>query len=599
MNHENDEKLQQILNEVTSNTEALRRLLNKEEMFDSFVAHLVIGNLDNSTRVLFEAENEEEIPTWPSLKTYLDKRRKILSSIPAMKSKPSSIEMSNRSKDHVTNESHRTIVISCLLCKGSHFLMQCPEFLQMEVKQRHQVVTENKLCFNCLSKNHLSSNCSSKSKCKTCNMPHHTMLHFDKSIQSQSNAAPVSDLSSEVPPFVPYNMQRKTSLNASTFMAKRCTLLSTISINVIDKNGNSHIGRALLDSGSDTNFITTQFAKKLQLNLASVRMALQGISEKTTIIQHKTEAEVSSHYGPHRLNLAFSVMPTITGQLPSQTIDIRRLKIPQEIELADPHFHLSTKVDMLLNAEVFYESLLGEKFRLPEGPMMIHTKFGWIIGGEIKDLVACTASSMLSCFSRTTPTEKLNEKLDSFLRAEDVVSSKPDLTVEEKCYTIKQGVQMLSSAGMKLCKISSNCPDLLEKPPATDVECNENSSLIKTLGITYDVKRDQFSYQMKQQTDELITKTSVLSAIASIYDPIGWIDPMVLIDPEIAQEMKKTFLVTAVDKIFVSIETRFSNSRKIKNVFAYVNRFISNCRKNVNNRKFNHFTTEETADGEV
>jgi hypothetical protein len=90
---------------------------------------------------------------------------------------------------------------------------------------------------------------------------------------------------------------------------------------------------------------------------------------------------------------------------------------------------------MLLNAEVFYDCLLEEKIRLAEGPMMIHTKFGWILGGDIENPRETSQSSLLSSFARTSSSffssAAINEKLEKFFEAEDIPSNKPLWTPEE------------------------------------------------------------------------------------------------------------------------------------------------------------------------
>lgn len=137
---------------------------------------------------------------------------------------------------------------------------------------------------------------------------------------------------------------------------------------------------------------------------------LTGINEKTSIIRHKTTAVVSSHYAPFKKTMEFSVMNKITGNLPTQIVDIKKLALPAGKILSDPKFYEPSKIDMLLNAEVFYDCLLGEKFRLPEGPMMVHTKFGWILGGEIRDCQ--TSQSFLSCFSRSHSSFSTSEDIN-------------------------------------------------------------------------------------------------------------------------------------------------------------------------------------------
>lgn len=783
MTSESHEELQKVLNEFTRNTEALRRLLSKDEIFDSMIAHLVTQNLDAHTRDLWESTNSEVIPSWNALKSFLEKRRKTLCSICPTKSSCKQHEGYVKSKVHVATNSYSPEDSKCPLCCDKHRLMFCQEFNKMNITKRYQFVKEKNLCFNCLSNSHQSMNCTSKSRCKTCQKAHHSMLHFDsliKSVRSQES----SNLSSDVPPFVPHNMMKKvhqqsthatTSVPAKAFTASCCTLLSTVLVNVIDKYGNLQSCRALLDSGSDTNFLTTQCAKKLKLDLKEACVMLTGINEKTTIIRHSAEATISSHYGPYERNLKFSVLPNITGELPGQTIDVRRFNIPNGHLLADPQFHQSSKVEILLNADVFYDVLLGEKFRLTEGPMLIHSKFGWIVGGSIKNVHKNPASTFLSCFSRSEPTEGIDEKLEKFFEAEDVNSSKPVLTEEEKycekifsstttkdengkfivqlpfkqnvkplgsnlsnsmhqfyaqesrrnkdevynklycdymqdfiatghmseihpsrgeeahylphhgvlkmsststklrpvfnassrtetgislndvlCVgptiqpesihiitrfrekkyvltgditkmyrqiwvhplhrkylrvlwrptlnepirhyemntvtfgtscapflatrvikqiaednevtfpeassimsnsfyvddllfgvdSIQQGIQlrnqiisMLAKSGMNLCKMSGNDDQLLEGLPSNIIESKkESNDVIKTLGISYDVRTDEFSYRLNQPKEGPITKTSVLSEVVSVYDPIGWIGPVVLTGKLIMKE---------------------------------------------------------------
>lgn len=73
----------------------------------------------------------------------------------------------------------------------------------------------------------------------------------------------------------------------------------------------------------------------------------------------------------------------------------------------------------------------------------------------------------------------------------------------------------------------ANNSELLEGLSAADIELNKEKDLVKTLGITFDVSHDQFSYCLHPSKEICITKSQVLSEIASIYDPIGWIGPVI------------------------------------------------------------------------
>ena len=71
---------------------------------------------------------------------------------------------------------------NCLACKNDHKLMFCDEFLNKYVSDRKQFVIDQKLCFNCLSKNHHVKDCISEFTCcpESCGKRHHTLLREDK-----------------------------------------------------------------------------------------------------------------------------------------------------------------------------------------------------------------------------------------------------------------------------------------------------------------------------------------------------------------------------------------------------------------------------------
>ncbi|XP_058803284.1 uncharacterized protein LOC131671105 [Phymastichus coffea] len=66
---------------------------------------------------------------------------------------------------------------SCPGCKGSHRLFRCPEFLKLDPIKRFEFAKSKSICRNCLW-NHQSP-CPNSGRCKICNKPHHTLLHFE------------------------------------------------------------------------------------------------------------------------------------------------------------------------------------------------------------------------------------------------------------------------------------------------------------------------------------------------------------------------------------------------------------------------------------
>ena len=87
---------------------------------------------------------------------------------------------------------------------------------------------------------------------------------------------------------------------------------------------------------------------------------------------------------------------------------------------------------------------------------------------------------------------------------------------------------IISSAGMSLRKWVSNEITILKSIPENHREtCNEQT-IIKALGICWDPKSDILSFIINPIERIKVNKRNVLSQIAKIYDPIGWIAPVVL-----------------------------------------------------------------------
>lgn len=78
----------------------------------------------------------------------------------------------------------------CAYCTRDHWLTNCKEAVTVE--ERFKIARVKKLCFNCLSSSHSSSNdCPSKKRCHTCQCAYHTSLHFNN-IGSVDSKGPFS-----------------------------------------------------------------------------------------------------------------------------------------------------------------------------------------------------------------------------------------------------------------------------------------------------------------------------------------------------------------------------------------------------------------------
>lgn len=415
------------------------------------IVFMVTERLDDETLKEWRKEHPEDFSTWSELYDFLNALQRSLDD----QQLPNKISIKadpKKSAKALLSNNKTSVANVCPLCSGKHRIFHCEQFRNMTVKQRHQIVKEKQLCINCLAPGHRAADCASKNRCQICNQTHNTLLHFDSTSSSQTvsnqRREQPSHLSAEVPAFTPVTLSQQprpqahssmSALSSNAYATRRLTMLSTVSVRVLDKNGEYHIARALLDSGSDICFMTTAFAQRLNLEKKSSVMSITGINEKVVMLKHKVETSIKSRFNDFARFCEFSLMPNITGNLPSQSISFSSLNIPVDYhnDLADPEFHSSGKIDILLDNSVFWECMMAHTYAIPNGPTLRCTRFGWLIGGEI-NLPAKTSSSFLSCCPReSVMNEEIDEQLNKFFALDDVESSKPSLTAEEKyCETL-------------------------------------------------------------------------------------------------------------------------------------------------------------------
>ncbi|XP_063236126.1 uncharacterized protein LOC134538623 [Bacillus rossius redtenbacheri] len=92
----------------------------------------------------------------------------------------------------------------------------------------------------------------------------------------------------------------------------------------------------------------------------------------------------------------------------------------------------------------------------------------------------------------------------------------------------------LAKGGFKLRKFMINHPALLDWLPHEDVETPQMLSfdpdcqaIIKVLGLQWSPGSDTFAYKIEESSNHA-TKRTILSTIARIFDPLGWLCPLLM-----------------------------------------------------------------------
>ena len=78
---------------------------------------------------------------------------------------------------------------SCPFCNSNHrSLENCSNFKKKTVKERKAFVQDARICFGCLCYGYVSRRCRNRKVCKTCSMPHLTVLHDERKISSKHSS---------------------------------------------------------------------------------------------------------------------------------------------------------------------------------------------------------------------------------------------------------------------------------------------------------------------------------------------------------------------------------------------------------------------------
>lgn len=115
--------------------------------------------------------------------------------------------------------------------------------------------------------------------------------------------------------------------------------------------------------------------------------------------------------------------------------------------------------------------------------------------------------------------------------------------IQEALDKQSQLISIMYAGKFELRKWSSNKSELLENIPPKFIEMNTSLDLqsdqsIKTLGIHWHPHTDHFGYKLKCTFDKSqVTKRKVVPEVAQLFDPIGWLAPIIITAKIFIQEL--------------------------------------------------------------
>lgn len=481
--------LRQLFDNTNKHLHALKSMGEKIEEWDRVMIYVISNKFDSTTKRGWESyQYSGDLPTWKDLTKFMKNRCEILEKLEYTnhdgKQKTQNIKKSGYSNSYAaTNESgSQNIEIQCLNCKENHLVTECPLFLKLSISERINLIKKLRLCLNCLKGNHPFWKCHYK-KCTRCKRPHNILLHLEKSettnavstnITLVGGGTPNSSCGSaqapqhQVPPVVQESTEREAiersfaklaenieqllrrgtvpgagagasvaGLTCSTDCAVADTgsisqiLLSTCIIKIF--NGVDFVlCRALLDSGSQSNFISESMVKRLNLSPTKVDHVVKGVGLALSNISKQVNVSIGSCHTDFVMNINCLVLPQITDRLPLVSFNKSILNIAELQNMADPKFNIQSDIDMLLGSSIFWQIIGTEQKSLGKNlPVVQSSKFGWIIAGNLNVKSQSRADYSVSNLN-INQRSSLEKQIVKFWEVEEVQPKRIVLSENEK-----------------------------------------------------------------------------------------------------------------------------------------------------------------------
>ncbi|XP_053691478.1 uncharacterized protein LOC128739993 [Sabethes cyaneus] len=387
---ESANELHSLLESFERVVQTLDQIVQPGDYKDLLLTNFLTMRLDPSTcRSWEEFSSTQETDTVKELLEFLHRRIQVLECLPsrAMEARVQYQPLPQKQRVSAVKTSYNTVQSSggrCMACSANHFLFQCGKFQRMSLTERDAFVRTHTLCRNCFRLGHQAKDCQAKYSCRICKARHHTMVCFKQERDSRprpppassensgattTHHLPTSSNSSQVDNLAATNI----SVSNSAMQLTSQVLLATAVILVEDDEGNQIPVRALLDSGSESNFISEHLSQRLKVD--------------------------------------------------------RQKTIPNDIQLADPSFSVSMGVDIVLGIEAFFDFFVsGRKLTLGEQmPSLNESVFGWVVCGRLS---FHKQSPHISCHMTE---DRLDELVARFWACEEVDIKKSYSPEEQRC----------------------------------------------------------------------------------------------------------------------------------------------------------------------
>ncbi|XP_055622494.1 uncharacterized protein LOC129766065 [Toxorhynchites rutilus septentrionalis] len=197
-------RIHTLVDDYQRHVRALSKLGEPVNHWDTPLINLLSYKLDQATLRSWEEKTSlKENVRYDELIEFIYQRVLVINSVGSDSHHSASLKVAGnqqkyfKQKVSANTASTSTPSYSCpLSCSDNHSLRSFPIFLGKNINQRRELVSLNRLCWNCFSLGHQSKKCNSKFTCRTCHEKHHSLLHDPTPLRVSSKS--VNQINSSV-----------------------------------------------------------------------------------------------------------------------------------------------------------------------------------------------------------------------------------------------------------------------------------------------------------------------------------------------------------------------------------------------------------------
>ena len=391
--------LEEFYDETETHIRGLEALGHSQDGHSgTLLAPLIINKLPDDVRQAMNRTNGSTEWTLPTVRAIF--KRELEARRPAHSDGGSAVGLfvsntSTRRPDMTRNGLQPYRQRTCIYCDDpSHSTFSCDKI--NDITRRKQIISEKRLCFNCMGKGHTSGECRNPKRCQKCKGKHHTSIctktatqanvfnaqdsNFDPPCQEPSTDADDSDQVMETITFIEETKSLLLPMNGNGILLQ--TAVAPVLVNEEYINA-----RILFDSGAQRTLVTQSFSTKAHAEVQGHEsVTISGIEDRHSSKRRMPRVELFIKcQDDSRQPINALVLSTITAPLHTKNREVNYLSYLRDLPLAHPtNTNEDFEVDILIGNDHYWDFVQNDIIR-GNGPTAMKSKLGYLISGPISN----------------------------------------------------------------------------------------------------------------------------------------------------------------------------------------------------------------------